>query len=108
MRRQKQDWSRVAKHPKFVELHRRKTGFLLGWWLISTILYLFLLIGAGTAPKLFSWRVIGNINFGYLLMISLFVYCVVIAGYYAYWANRVPDRITRELLEELKRGGNKG
>jgi uncharacterized membrane protein (DUF485 family) len=27
------DWSAIAKNPKFIELHHKKTAFLFGWWI---------------------------------------------------------------------------
>ncbi|MBI5249557.1 MAG: DUF485 domain-containing protein [Desulfomonile tiedjei] len=97
-----EDWSAIAKNPKFVEIHRRKTYFLFGWWVFSTIYYFLLPIGAGATPGLFSVKVIGNINFGYLFALSQFFVSWGIAMYYASWANRVSDRLTGELLEELR------
>jgi uncharacterized membrane protein (DUF485 family) len=103
----KTEWAKIAANPKFVELHRRKVRFLFGWWLISTLVYLAILLGAGLAPKLFAGRVIGDINFGYFFILSMFVYCWFIAAYYASWANRVSDKLTAELVQELKEGGVK-
>lgn len=103
----KADWAQVASDPRFVELHRRKGRFLFGWWIVSTIIYLVLLVGAGLAPKLFAASIIGDMNFGYLFILSLFIYCWIVAGYYASWANRVSDKITAELVETFKEGGTK-
>jgi uncharacterized membrane protein (DUF485 family) len=97
-----EDWAAIAKNPKFVELHRRKSYFLFGWWIFSTVYYFLLPIGAGAAPGLFSVKVIGNINFGYLFALSQFFVSWAIALYYASWANKVSDRLTNELLDELK------
>lgn len=94
-------WAAIARNPKFVELHRRKTTFLFGWWIFSTIYYFLLPIGAGSAPGFFSVKVLGNINIGYLFALSQFFVSWGIAMYYASWANRVSDRLTRELLDEL-------
>jgi uncharacterized membrane protein (DUF485 family) len=101
------DWAQITTNPKFVELHRRKVKFLFGWWIVSTIIYLVLLIGAGLAPKLFACRIVGDINFGYVFIISLFIYCWAVAGYYAVWANRVSDKITAELVAEFEEAGVK-
>jgi uncharacterized membrane protein (DUF485 family) len=95
-------WAEIAKNPKFQELHRRKAYFLFGWWIFSTLYYFLLPIGAGAAPGLFSVKVIGNINFGYLFALSQFFVSWGIAIYYAGWANRVSDRLTDELCRELK------
>ncbi|HMK35249.1 MAG TPA: DUF485 domain-containing protein [Desulfomonilaceae bacterium] len=98
----KEDWAAIARNPKFKEIHKRKTVFLFGWWIFSSIYYFLLPIGAGAAPNLFSLKVIGNINFGYLFALSQFFVSWAIAIYYASWANKVSDRLTTELLSELK------
>lgn len=96
------DWAAIARHPKFVELHHRKTVFLFGWWIFSTVFYFLLPIGAAYAPGLFKAKIIGNINFGYLFALSQFFVSWGIALYYARVANQKFDRLTRELIEEIK------
>lgn len=103
--RKQTDWAQVAMNPRFVELHRRKVKFLFGWWIASTVIYVVFLVCASLVSRLFAWRVMGDINFGYLCVLSLFVYCWIVAGYYASWANRVSDKITTELVEGFKKGG---
>lgn len=102
MANQQEDWAAIAKNPKFVELHRRKAYFLFGWWIFSTIYYFLLPIGAGSATGLWNWKIIGHINFGYLFALSQFFVSWALALYYASWANKVSDRLTNELIEELK------
>jgi len=100
------DWGKIASNPRFQELHARKEKFLFGWWIISIIIYVIFLACANLmAQSVFAWRVIGDINVGYLLILVLFVYCWCLAGYYASWANKVADKITTELVEEFKEGG---
>jgi uncharacterized membrane protein (DUF485 family) len=96
------DWAAIARNPKFVELHHRKAVFLFGWWIFSTIYYFLLPIGAGAAPGFFAVKVIGPINVGYLFALSQFFVSWALAIYYASWANKVSDRLTRELVDELK------
>jgi uncharacterized membrane protein (DUF485 family) len=43
----KVDYAAIARHPKFLELSRRKKSFLIGWWVFSTIFYFGLPIWAG-------------------------------------------------------------
>ena len=99
------DWATIAKNPTFVHLHRRKALFLFGWWAFSTIYYLLLPIGAGVVPELFSWKIAGDMNFGSLFVLSQFVVCWAIAVHYLIWSNRVSDKITGELLEDIRTGG---
>ncbi|MGB6064063.1 MAG: DUF485 domain-containing protein [Desulfomonilaceae bacterium] len=102
MAEKKEDWAAIARNPKFLELSRRKAYFLFGWWIFSTIYYFLLPIGAGAAPGLFSVKVIGNINIGYLFALSQFFVSWALALYYASWATRVADKLTSELVDELK------
>jgi uncharacterized membrane protein (DUF485 family) len=101
------DWAKIAKNPMFVDLHRRKAVFLFGWWTFSTIFYFLLPIGAGSASGLFGWKIVGHINFGYFFALSQFFVSWIIAMYYASWANRVSDRITVQLVKELRTSGMK-
>ncbi len=96
------DWAAIAKNPKFIEIHHKKAVFLFGWWIFSTVYYFLLPIGAGGAPGFFSIKVIGAINIGYLFALSQFFVSWALAIYYASWANRVSDRLTNELISELK------
>lgn len=99
------DWHTISRNPKFLELSRRKFSFLIGWWLVSTIFYFCLPIAAGYATEQTSFlnrKVIGVVPLGYLFALSQYVLCLIIAIYYAIWANRTADRLTRELVEELK------
>jgi uncharacterized membrane protein (DUF485 family) len=95
-------WAAIAQDPKFRELRSRKTKFLFGWWIFSTLYYFFLPVGASFFPELFKWRIAGHMNFGYVFALSQFFVCWGIAIYYASWANRVSDRLSKELLTELK------
>jgi uncharacterized membrane protein (DUF485 family) len=95
------DWAAIARNPKFIELHGRKTKFLFGWWIFSTLFYFLLPIGAAYAPELFKIKVLGRINFGYAFALSQFFVSWWLAMYYAKVANRDFDRLTRELVQEL-------
>lgn len=102
MAQKQEDWAAIARNPKFIEIHKRKTAFLFGWWIFSTVYYFLLPIGAGATPGFFSIKVIGTINVGYLFALSQFFVSWAIAIYYASWATRVSDRLTNELIDELK------
>ena len=95
------DWAAIARNPKFVELHHKKTVFLFGWWIFSTVYYFLLPIGAAYIPGLFKIKIIGRINFGYIFALSQFFVSWGLAHYYAQVANNDFDRLTRELVEEL-------
>ena len=101
MTEQQHDWAAIAKHPKFVEIHRSKAGFLIGWWVFSTAYYFLLPIGAAYTPGLFKIKVIGVINFGYIFALSQFLVSWGLAHYYAHVANKDFDRMTKDLIDEL-------
>ncbi|MBJ6725125.1 DUF485 domain-containing protein [Geomesophilobacter sediminis] len=95
------NWAAIAKNPKFVELHRKKTVFLFGWWIFSCVYYFLLPISAAYTPGIFKIKIIGNINFGYLFALSQFFVSWALALYYSHVANKDFDRLTRELVDEL-------
>lgn len=97
------NWAALARNPKFVELHHKKTAFLFGWWAFSSVYYFLLPIGAAYAPGLFKVKILGNINFGYLFALSQFFVSWGIAIYYSKVANQKFDRMTRELVDEISR-----
>ncbi len=96
------DWKAIAQNPKFVELHHKKSVFLFGWWVFSTVYSFLLPIGAAYTPGLFKIKIIGALNFGYLFALSQFAVSWALAHYYAHVANKDFDRLTRELVDELK------
>lgn len=98
-------FSEIAKHPKFKELSRKKLGFLVGWWLFSTLFYFGLPIWAGNTTlqsDVGNMKIIGKMPVLYLYALAQYALCLVIALYYAHWANKEADRLTAELLTELK------
>jgi len=101
MAERRYDWAAIAANPKFVELHRRKTIFLFGWWIVSTIYYFLLPISAAYTPDLFKVKVVGPVNIGYLFALSQFFISWGIALYYSHIANKDFDRLTRELVDDL-------
>lgn len=101
----KDDWAQISNNPKFRELSRRKWNFLVGWWLVSTIFYFCLPIAAGytnAQSDFFNTKIIGHVPLLYLFALAQYGLCLFIAIYYHVWATRTADRLTRELLDELK------
>lgn len=98
------NWSEIAENTKFIHLHRKKSAFLIRLWLIGALPYLLLVIGAGYAPELYKTRIIERMNVGYLFCMVQFFTMVIIAVYYMYRANKTFDPLTKELLEDIKRG----
>lgn len=101
----REDWGAIARNPRFQELSRRKFSFLVGWWLVSTIFYFLLPIAAGYTTNqsdFFNTKIIGCVPLLYLFALSQYGLCLFIAIYYDFWANRHADKLTGELLDELK------
>ena len=98
------DFGQIAQRPKFRELSRRKNRFLIGWWVFSTLFYFGLPIWAGNTTAqsdIGNMQIIGNIPLLYLYALAQYALCLVIAVYYARWANKNADRISNELAKEL-------
>ena len=104
MTEKKVNWAAIANNPKFVELHRKKTWFLVGLWLVGAISYFLVLIGAMYAPGLFNTKIIGRLNFGYLFCLFQFVLAWAIAIYYTRKSNDEFDPLMNELLDLINKG----
>ncbi|TWJ32618.1 DUF485 domain-containing protein [Geobacter argillaceus] len=97
-------WSTIVQSPKFLELHRKKSRFLVGLWLVGAISYFLVLIGALYAPDLFNTKIIGRLNFGYLFCLFQFVLAWAIALYYTYRSNHDFDPLMNEVLDLINKG----
>ena len=97
-------WAAIAQSPKFVELHRKKTRFLVGLWLVGATSYFLVLIGALYAPALFNAKIIGRLNFGYLFCLFQFVLAWAIAIYFTYRSNKEFDPLMNEVLDMINKG----
>jgi uncharacterized membrane protein (DUF485 family) len=95
------DWVKIAESPEFVELHQRKTRFLFGWWICATLFFFCIPLGAGYLPNVFEYKVIGNINFAYTLVIFTFFASWLLSVLYMIWANKVSDPLTAQVVEKL-------
>lgn len=99
------DYAAIARHPKFQELSRKKKAFLVGWWVFSTVFYFGLPIWAGNTTlqsDVGNMKVLGKLPLLYVYALAQYALCIIIALYYARWANRENDRLNDELLRELK------
>jgi uncharacterized membrane protein (DUF485 family) len=97
------NWAQIAKSPAFVQLHRKKKTFLISLWVLGTFSYFLLPVGAAYAPKLFSVKILGRINFSYFFCLYQFVMTWAIALYYTSKSNNVFDPLTREVLELIEK-----
>jgi uncharacterized membrane protein (DUF485 family) len=91
------DWVAIEAHPRFRELHRRKSRFLWGLMAFSVLYYFLLPIGAAYWPALFHHRVRGPINVGLLFALSEFAVAWLVALVYSRHASRRFDSMAAEI-----------
>jgi uncharacterized membrane protein (DUF485 family) len=96
------DWAAIDAHPRFKELHSRKTAFLTSLMVFSVAFYFLLPVGAAYFQDLFKIKVWGVINVGILFALSEFIAAWAIAFYYSQRANREFDAMARELIEQAE------
>jgi uncharacterized membrane protein (DUF485 family) len=105
MTQPKLDWASIDQDPRFQALHKRKTRFLWGLMLFSTIYYFMLPIGAAYFQDMFKIKVWGPVNIGILFALSEFIVAWAIAGIYATRANREFDTMASEIVRDAHRLG---
>ena len=98
------NWAAIDTNPKFQALHRKKTFFLCGLMIFSTIFYFLLPIGAAYYQDLYKIKVWGVVNFGILFALSEFVVAWVIAFVYSKKANAEFDAMAQEIINDLRTG----
>jgi uncharacterized membrane protein (DUF485 family) len=103
------DWKAIDEDPKFQELHRRKTAFLWGLMIFSTVYYFLLPFGAAYFQDLFKIKVWGPINVGLLFALSEFVVAWTLAYYYSRRASTEFDVMAAEIVSDIEKkiGGRK-
>lgn len=98
------NWAAIDNDPRFQALHKRKTTFLWGLMIFSTVYYFLLPIGAAYFPDLFKIKVWGPMNFGILFALSEFVVAWTIAFIYTRRANRDFDSMAAEIVRDSNLG----
>lgn len=98
------NWAAIDANPKFQALHRKKTLFLWGLMIFSTIYYFMLPIGAAYYQDLYKVKVWGVVNVGLLFALSEFIVAWVIAFVYSRKANAEFDAMAQEIINDLTRG----
>jgi len=91
------DWVAIEAHPRFQELHRRKSRFLWGLMAFSVVYYFLLPVGAAYWPELFRQQVWGPVNVGLLFALSEFIVAWLVAFVYSRHASRHFDAMAAEL-----------
>ena len=99
------NWAAIDADPRFQALHRKKTTFLWGLMLISTVYYFLLPIGAAYFQDLFKIKVWGVVNVGILFALSEFVVAWTIAFVYSKKANAEFDAMAQEIINDAHKIG---
>jgi uncharacterized membrane protein (DUF485 family) len=107
MSNQNVNWVAIDSNPKFQALHRKKTVFLWGLMIFSTVYYFLLPIGAAYYQDLFKLKVWGVVNVGILFALSEFVVAWTIAFIYSRKANAEFDAMAQDIINDVNSGSIK-
>ena len=93
------DWVAIEAHPKFQDLHRRKSRFLWSLMAFSVVYYFLLPIGAAYFGELFRRQIWGPVNIGLAFALSEFVVAWLVAYFYSRHASRHFDAMAAEIRQ---------
>ncbi len=105
MSKPQMNWAAIDADPRFQALHHKKTTFLWGLMIFSTIYYFLLPIGAAYFQELFKTKVWGVVNVGILFALSEFVVAWTIAFVYSKKANAEFDAMAQEIINDAHKIG---
>jgi len=105
MSKPQMNWAAIDADPRFQALHRKKTTFLWGLMIFSTIYYFMLPIGAAYYQDLFKIKVWGVVNVGILFALSEFIVAWTIAFVYSKKANAQFDAMAQEIIDDAHKIG---
>lgn len=105
MSKPQMNWAAIDADPRFQALHRKKTTFLWGLMIFSTIYYFLLPIGAAYYQDLFKIQVWGVVNVGILFALSEFIVAWTIAFVYSKKANAQFDAMAQEIINDAHKMG---
>lgn len=91
------DWIVIEAHPRFQELHRRKSRFLWGLMAFSVLYYFLLPVGAAYWTQLFRRQIWGPVNIGLVFALSEFIVAWFVAFIYSRHASRHFDAMAAEI-----------
>ncbi len=99
------NWAAIDADPRFQALHKKKTTFLWGLMIFSTVYYFLLPIGAAYYQDLFKIKVWGVVNVGILFALSEFIVAWTIAFAYSKKANAEFDAMAQEIINDAHKMG---
>lgn len=99
------NWAAIDADPRFQALYRKKTLFLWGLMIFSTVYYFLLPIGAAYFQDLFKVKVWGVVNVGILFALSEFIVAWTIAFFYSKKANAEFDSMAKAIINDAHKIG---
>jgi uncharacterized membrane protein (DUF485 family) len=99
------NWAAIDADPRFQALHKKKTVFLWGLMIFSTVYYFLLPIGAAYYQDLFKIKVWGVVNVGILFALSEFIVAWTIAFVYSKKANAEFDSMAQAIINDAHKIG---
>jgi uncharacterized membrane protein (DUF485 family) len=99
------NWAAIDADPRFQALYRKKTLFLWGLMIFSTVYYFLLPIGAAYFQDLFKVKVWGVVNVGILFALSEFIVAWTIAFVYSKKANAEFDSMAKAIINDAHKIG---
>ncbi|MDR2240744.1 MAG: DUF485 domain-containing protein [Zoogloeaceae bacterium] len=98
------NWEAINADPRFQNLHKKKTRFLLMLMVIAIGYYFLLPIGAAYFTDIFKIKVAGPVNVGLLFALSEFIVAWGVAFYYSVRAKQF-DEMAQALIRDAEKIG---
>ncbi len=97
-------YARIRRSTQFTELVARRNRLTLGLFIMILAVFYGYMGLVSFWPDLIGLRLSegSNLTFGVVAGVSLFVFFCALSGYYVYRANGEFDRMTRELVAQVR------
>lgn len=99
------NWVAIDADPRFQELHRKKSRFLISLMVFSMAYYFLLPVMAAYYQDIFNIKVWGPVNVGLLFALSEFIVAWAIAVIYARRANAQFDAMAADIAKDVHKFG---
>lgn len=97
------DYVAVERSPEFVELKKRRIGFVLPMTIAFLVWYFAYVLLSSFATEFMATRVWGDITIGLLMGLGQFVTTFAITMAYVSFANRRLDPIAADIRDDLEK-----
>lgn len=97
-------WQQIESNPRFQELVRKRQAFALALSLIMLVLYISFILLIAFAPAWLGTPLHSgtNVTRGIPIGVGLIIVSFVLTGVYVWRANGEFDRLTQQILREVK------